>query len=208
MSSIAIAMHFAPKSNLQGYQAYASQGEQRGSPTQSQGPSSPHSLLPQGRGSIVYGPSEGYQQQDQSIYTAQGYQVSMLCPLSFCSLMPHSLQIKSNICLLTLICMLFCAYSCCLQRAQTQRCHVSMQGMQQAQRASSSSSMSSGHVSPGRPGPPKGYLMQQYQVPHCLLVSLSRLPHPTSPSASLTVKQHAPSCRVIIVLKAGLGYNC
>jgi len=73
--------------NLQGYQAYASQGEQRGSPTQSQGPSSPHSLLPQGRGSIVYGPSGGYQQQDQSMYTAQGYQVSMPCPLSFCSLL-------------------------------------------------------------------------------------------------------------------------
>ncbi|DBB00955.1 hypothetical protein WJX77_000085 [Trebouxia sp. C0004] len=58
----------------QGYQAHASQGGQRGSPAQSQGPSSPHSLLPQGRGSIVYGPSGGYQQQDQSFYTAQGYQ--------------------------------------------------------------------------------------------------------------------------------------
>ncbi len=78
---------FCTNVNLQGYQAYPSQGEQRGSPTQSQGPSSPHSLLPQGRGSIVYGASGGYQQQDQSIYTAQGYQVSMPCPLSFCSLM-------------------------------------------------------------------------------------------------------------------------
>ncbi len=99
---------FAPVSVLQGYQVYASQGEQRGSPTQSQGPSSPHSLLPQGRGSIVYGPSGGYQQQDQSIYTAQGYQVSMLCPLSFCSLMSYSLKINSSTYLLTLACMLPC----------------------------------------------------------------------------------------------------
>lgn len=58
---------------LQGYQMYASQGEQGGSPAQSQGASSPHSLLPQGRGSIVYGTSGGYQQQDQSSYAAQGY---------------------------------------------------------------------------------------------------------------------------------------
>ncbi len=113
--------------NLQGYQAYASQGEQRGSPTQSQGPSSPHSLLPQGRGSIVYGTSGGYQQQDQSLYTAQGYQVCMLCALSFCRLMSCSLQIKSvfnSPCLLTLACMLPCIHSCCLQRAQTQHCHA------------------------------------------------------------------------------------
>jgi len=117
---------FCTNFSLQGYQAYASQGEQRGSPTQSQGPSSPHSLLPQGRGSIVYGPSGGYQQQDQSIYTAQGYQVSMLCPLSFCSLMSYSLKINSSTYLLTLACMLPCIYSCCLQRAQTQHCHALM----------------------------------------------------------------------------------
>ena len=117
---------FAPVSVLQGYQAYASQGEQRGSPTQSQGPSSPHSLLPQGRGSIVYGPSGGYQQQDQSIYTAQGYQVSMLCPLSFCSLMSHSLKINSSTYCLHWLACCPARHSCCLQQEHMQHCHALM----------------------------------------------------------------------------------
>jgi len=88
---------FCSNVNLQGYQAYASQGEQRGSPTQSQGPSSPHSLLPQGRGSIVYGTSGGYQQQDQSLYTAQGVSgLYALCPLI---LQVNVLQPSNQVCL-------------------------------------------------------------------------------------------------------------
>lgn len=62
----------------QGYQGYAQQTDRSMSPVKSQSPrpSSPHSLLPQGRGSIVYGTS-GHGQEDQGAYAAQGYSQGM-----------------------------------------------------------------------------------------------------------------------------------
>lgn len=60
-------------------------------------PSSPHSLLPQGRGSITYG-SAGYIQGDQTAYAAQGY--SQACQAS--ELLPHSVAyLKSRSVLIT-----------------------------------------------------------------------------------------------------------
>lgn len=58
----------------QGYQVYTEQTDRGMSPVHSHSPqpSSPHSLLPQGRGSITYGPA-GYGQADQTTYAAQGY---------------------------------------------------------------------------------------------------------------------------------------
>lgn len=58
----------------QGYQVYTEQADRGMSPVHSHSPqpSSPHSLLPQGRGSITYGPA-GYSQADQTTYAAQGY---------------------------------------------------------------------------------------------------------------------------------------
>ena len=59
---------------IQGYQVYTEQADRGMSPVHSHSPqpSSPHSLLPQGRGSITYGPA-GYSQADQTTYAAQGY---------------------------------------------------------------------------------------------------------------------------------------
>lgn len=64
----------------QGYQVYAEQTDRGMSQVNSHSPqpSSPHSLLPQGRGSITYG-SAGYSQTDQTAYAAQGY--SQVAPL-------------------------------------------------------------------------------------------------------------------------------
>ncbi|KAL3147575.1 hypothetical protein ABBQ38_014628 [Trebouxia sp. C0009 RCD-2024] len=62
----------------QGYQGYAEQSDRGMLPVNSPAPqpSSPHSLLPQGRGSITYG-SAGYIQGDQTAYAAQGYSQGM-----------------------------------------------------------------------------------------------------------------------------------
>ena len=66
---------------LQEYQAYTSQAEQGGSPQKARDyqQSGPHSLLPQGRGSIVYDTSAfgAYQQQGPSTFATQSY--SQVC---------------------------------------------------------------------------------------------------------------------------------
>ena len=141
---------------------YASQGEQGGPPAQSQGASSPHSLLPQGRGSIVYGSSGGYQQQDQGSYSIQAYsQVSFVLQA-----LPSHAAVPTVSPVHPVFSHTEAVHACKTTIPQAPAMY-NLQGMQQAQRVSSSNSMSSGQASP-----PRGYSTQQYQVSQDLYTSL------------------------------------